>query len=197
MDEATTEPNANLAGRVQGSGPPLVLAAGTGYPAATWPSEMLESLSAEFSVLTFDYRGTGTTPGTDGDYSTRLFAADLAALMDTLQLGPAHVLGHSMGGRVAQWLALDRPELVRTLILAATGPGRFPRLDGPPQTTGIPLHTAVGMVELGYRGYLTDNIRRLFFPPEFLARHPLALERLVDSFWDNRPTVRDYDPPWV
>ena len=68
---------------------------------------MVDELARHFAVVTFDYRGTGETPGTPEEYTTRLFAADVRALIRELGRGPAHVLGHSMGGRVAQWVAID------------------------------------------------------------------------------------------
>ena len=68
--------------------------------------------------------------------------------MDRLGLAAAHVVGHSMGGRVAQWMALDRPDRIRSLVLAATGPGQF--RDDRPVTRGIPVHAAKELIEKGY-----------------------------------------------
>src|SRR5690348_6757355 len=125
-----------MAHRLRGDGPPLLLLAGTGYNGGTWPDEMIERLAPRFTVVTFDYRGTGDTPGTPDEYSTRLFATDVLALIGELGRGPAHVLGHSMGGRVAQWVAIDGPQLVRSLVFASTGPGEY--RPGSTQPTGIP-----------------------------------------------------------
>ena len=72
-----------------------------------------------------------------------------------------------MGGRVAQWMALDHPARVRSLVLAATGPGEF-RPDKP-VTRGIPMHTAVAMIEHGYEPYMRAHIAATFFTPEFVA----------------------------
>lgn len=173
-----------------GSGATLVLVAGTGYPGGTWPPDVVERLAAERSVLTFDHRGTGRTAGTGDVYSTRLFAADLAALLDERGTGPAHVVGHSMGGRVAQWLALDRPDLVLTLVLAASGPGQFS--DRHAQPPGIPIRTAVGLAERGYEGYMREQIRSTFFTPWFAETHSDRVASLVDAFWSGRPTLEDY-----
>src|SRR5688572_24913272 len=105
-----------MAHRIRGDGPPLLLLAGTGYNGGTWPDEMVQRLAPRCTVVTFGCRGSGETPGTPEEYSTRLFAADVRALIQELGRGPAHVLGHSMGGRVAQWVAIDRPDLVRSLV---------------------------------------------------------------------------------
>ncbi|HEX9269719.1 MAG TPA: alpha/beta hydrolase [Candidatus Limnocylindria bacterium] len=179
-----------IAYELRGSGVPLVLIAGTGYPGATWPPDLIEPLARTHAVLTFDHRGTGGTPPSAGAYSTRLFARDALGLMDGLGLGPAHVLGHSMGGRVAQWMALDRPERIRTLILAATGPGQFD--PAKPVTRGIPVHAAKAMIELGYERYMRDHIAATFFTSEFRAEHPDRVRWLHEAYWQHRPDLENY-----
>ncbi|HEY3523950.1 MAG TPA: alpha/beta hydrolase [Candidatus Limnocylindrales bacterium] len=179
-----------IAYRLVGSGDPLVLVAGTGYPGATWPPAFVDLVARRHAVLTFDHAGTGDSPSQPGRYSTRRFAADALALLDALDLPRAHVVGHSMGGRVAQWMALDRPDRVRSLVLAATGPGQF--RDDRPVTRGIPVHTARDLIERGYEGYMRDHIARTFFTPEFAAAEPETVDWLVQAFWDHRPTLEEY-----
>lgn len=172
----------------KGQGPLLLLLAGTGYAAATWPPRFLDELSDGFTVVTMDYRGTGRTPGTEGDYSTRLFAADAIGLLEAIGAGSAHVLGHSMGGRVAQWVALDGPSWVRSLVLAASGPGAWTE----PGPLPIPIKTVVELAEHGYEGYIRRQIGRTFFTPEFAEREPGVVEWLVRTFWASRPTLPEY-----
>lgn len=179
-----------IAYELVGSGYPIVLVAGTGYPGATWFPELVDRLAARHTVLTYDHRGTGGTPSTPERYSTRGFAADAVALMDALALPAAYVVGHSMGGRVAQWMALDHPERVRSLVLAATGPGEW-RADKP-MARGVPLHTARDMIELGYEAYMAMHITATFFTPEFVEREPERVAWLVRAFWEHRPAPEDY-----
>jgi pimeloyl-ACP methyl ester carboxylesterase len=179
-----------VAHELRGQGVPIVLVAGTGYPGATWPSGFVEPLLERHRVLVFDHRGTGMTPASAERFSTRLFARDALGLMDALGLEAAHVLGHSMGGRVAQWMALDRPDRVRSLILAATGPGQY--RDDRPVTRGIPLRAATELVERGYERYMREHIETTFFTPEFAADHPEVVRWLVDAFWRHRPDVESY-----
>lgn len=179
-----------LSYRIAGDGPPLVLIAGTGYPGATWRPGFVEPLAAACQVVMFDHRGTGESSSSDNHYSTRMFAEDLAGLCDHLGIGSAHFLGHSMGGRVAQWLALDRPSMVRSLILAASGPGDF-QADSH-YTRGIPVGTARRLIELGYEDYMARHIRETFFPASFSAAHPEVVDDLVASFWEHRPDLNDY-----
>jgi pimeloyl-ACP methyl ester carboxylesterase len=179
-----------IAYEVHGRGDPVVLVAGTGYPGATWAPDLTEPLAERHAVLTFDHAGTGDTPSRDERYSTRGFAADALALLDSLELPAVHVVGHSMGGRVAQWMALDRPDRVRSLVLAATGPGQF--RDDRPVTRGVPVNTAADLVERGYEGYMVHHIATTFFTPEFVERSPGTVAWLVDAFWSHRPSLREY-----
>ena len=179
-----------LSHRVQGRGDPLVLIAGTGFPGATWAPALLDPLSTRHAVVTFDHRGTGDTPAGPEPLSTRLFAEDAVGLLDELGVDAAHVVGHSMGGRVAQWMALDHPERVRSLVLAATGPGQF--RDDRPVTRGVPVHTAVDLAERGYEAYMRAHIAATFFTPEFVKDQPEAVWWLFDAFWEHRPSLEDY-----
>ena len=179
-----------LAYELRGNGPVVLFVAGTGYPGGTWLPDIVEPLISDFTVVTFDHRGTGKTPGRPEPYSTRQFAADALGLLAFLNAGPTHVIGHSMGGRVAQWMALDGPERVRSLVLAASGPGQI--RDDRPLMRGIPLKQALSLIENGYEGHMRQAIRGSFFTPEFAAKRPEAVEALAAAFWDNRPPLEDY-----
>jgi pimeloyl-ACP methyl ester carboxylesterase len=179
-----------LAYDVRGSGPVVLFVAGTGYPGATWLSAVVDRLVSDYTVVTFDHRGTGKTPGSPELYSTRQFAADALGLLAFLDTGPAHVVGHSMGGRVAQWMALDGPSQVKRLVLAATGPGQI-RPDQP-LMRGIPLKTAVSLVENGYQGHMQKAISGSFFTPEFVEANTGEVQALIAAFWDNRPSLENY-----
>ena len=79
-------------------------------------------LATRFRLIAVDNRGTGRSAKPAGPYSIKQMATDTSALMDRLQLGRAHLLGISMGGRIALALALAQPERVDRLVLVATGP---------------------------------------------------------------------------
>lgn len=176
---------------IQGAGPPLLLVAGTGYPGATWLPAFVDPLRERCTVIRFDHRGTGVSSSTPEPYTTRQFAADAAALCQELGYrSGVHVLGHSMGGRVAQWMALDAPQLVASLVLAASGPGQY-RPDRPLHR-GVPLRMIEELVEHGYEGYMRTHIRETFFPEDFAASDPEAVAALVDAFWSHAPSLHDY-----
>jgi 3-oxoadipate enol-lactonase len=118
----------NIYYEIHGSGEPLVLINGLGYDLWMW-HKMVPGLAEHFQVITFDNRGAGQSDKPAGPYNAQMLADDLAGLLATLDVEQAAVMGHSMGGFVAQALVLSRPELVRKLILSATnfgGPNHIP-----------------------------------------------------------------------
>lgn len=87
-----------------------------------WDPQFLDQLAVGHDVIAFDNVGTGYSTGEPRD-SIEGFADGAAELLDALGLGPVDVLGWTLGGIVAQHLALRRPDLVRRLVLAASNPG--------------------------------------------------------------------------
>jgi pimeloyl-ACP methyl ester carboxylesterase len=91
--------------------------------------KMVPGLSEQFRVIVFDNRGVGNTDKPEGPYAAQMLADDTAGLLEALDIEQAAVMGHSMGGFVAQALVLSRPALVSKLILSATnfgGPNHIP-----------------------------------------------------------------------
>ncbi len=104
---------------LQGSGAPLLLIAGFGCDHTFW-SQAVPRLAERYQVILFDNRGVGQSSSPDRPCSIRQLADDAAALLDGLGVRNVHVAGHSMGGQIAQELALARPELVRSLMLLSS-----------------------------------------------------------------------------
>jgi len=102
-----------------GAGEPLVLVMGFGGDHLSWGFQ-LSALSAQYRVVTFDNRGSGRSSAPDIPYSTRMMADDTVALMARLGIERAHILGVSLGGMIAQEIALGYPERVRSLQLHCT-----------------------------------------------------------------------------
>jgi len=102
--------------------PPIVLIMGWGGDHTAWALQA-PVLAAEHRVIAFDNRGAGQSEIPDGPYSIAGMAEDVVGLMDTLGLRRAHICGASMGGMIAQEVALRHPDRVRTLQLHCTTPG--------------------------------------------------------------------------
>ncbi|GAB4501621.1 MAG: alpha/beta hydrolase [Anaerolineales bacterium] len=154
--------NIELYYEIHGAGEPLVLISGLGYPLWQW-HKMVPFLAEHFQVITFDNRGVGQSDKPAGPYSAQMLAADVAGLLDALGIEKAIIAGHSMGGFIAQALALDFPQKVAKLILCSTnfgGPHHVPitaeamavlaDVTGDPLTrfkNGLAVSTAPGWAE--------------------------------------------------
>ncbi len=109
-----------------GSGEPLLAIMGMSGTALHWGEAFLAPLREHFDVIAYDHRGVGASSMLDGPITIGGMAQDAAGLLDELGIGSAHILGISMGGMIAQDLALQRPDLVRTLVIGCSycgGPG--------------------------------------------------------------------------
>lgn len=109
---------------VSGSGPPLTLIMGLGCTARHW-ERLMPQLTPFFTVIAFDNRDAGRSGRAMSEYTTDLLADDTAALIDALQIKRSHILGISVGGMIAQAVALRYPGLVDRLVLGCTMPGFF------------------------------------------------------------------------
>ncbi len=106
---------------VAGEGDPVVFIHGLGSSTRDWEYQV-PFFAQRFRVIVFDVRGHGRSDKPPGPYSVPMFAQDTAALIRALEAAPAHVVGISMGGMIAFQLAVDEPELVRSLVVVNSGP---------------------------------------------------------------------------
>lgn len=102
-----------------GSGPPLLLVSGNGMDHTAF-DEQLPSFSEHFRCITYDLRSIGASSECDPGYTARDLADDAVALLDSVDALPAHVAGYSLGGAVAQEMAVEHPHAVRSLSLYST-----------------------------------------------------------------------------
>ena len=107
---------------VCGRGEPLVLIQGLGGPRSGWIFQT-RAFKRYYRVITFDNRGVGKSDKPSEHYTVRTMADDTVALMDYLGVDKAHILGASLGGMVAQEMAINYPDRVKKLILACTAAG--------------------------------------------------------------------------
>jgi pimeloyl-ACP methyl ester carboxylesterase len=111
-----TSSGVRIAYDILGSGDPVVLVHGLGYARWGW-DPVVEPLAERFQLILFDNRGIGDSEVPAGPYTAAAMSEDVAAVLDTVGLERAHVVGTSLGGMVAQELAIRRPERVERLAL--------------------------------------------------------------------------------
>jgi pimeloyl-ACP methyl ester carboxylesterase len=114
----------DIAYYIRGSGPPLIMIMGFRGTMAIWDPGLLELLEKHFTLILFDNRGVGLSTDTKEDLTTiPQMAQDTAQLIKALGYQKVHVLGWSMGSRIAQEVAIRYPAIVDHLILCSTNPG--------------------------------------------------------------------------
>jgi 3-oxoadipate enol-lactonase len=116
--EIATGPTLNYVRR--GSGEPMLLIQGMSGNHLSWGEPFLTELERDFDLVAYDHRGVGKSSRVTDPFSIGDLADDAAAVLDALGWDSAHVVGISMGGMVAQELALRHPQRVRTLTLGCT-----------------------------------------------------------------------------
>jgi 3-oxoadipate enol-lactonase len=103
-----------------GEGPPLLLIMGMSGTKHHWGDRVLEELRRDFDTIVYDHRDAGDSTKTGQPFAIADLAKDAAGLLESLDVDSAHVMGISMGGMVAQELALAHPERIRSLTLGCT-----------------------------------------------------------------------------
>jgi 3-oxoadipate enol-lactonase len=171
--------NVELSYERSGSGPPLLLIMGLSGTLLHWGEPLMEELRTNFDTIVYDHRGVGASSRVEASFTIADLATDAAGLLSALGVESAHVMGISMGGMIAQELALAHPELLRTLTLGCTycgGPGS----SLPPQPE---LGAAImsGDRDRAVRAMWKANVSRGFAQDdEAYARfHAIGLERSV------------------
>ena len=169
---------ARLSYLVEGAGPPLVLVQGAGVVGEGWRPQ-IEGLRDRFTLITLDNRGIGASTPPRGRLTIEDMASDVLAVANAAGVERFHLAGHSMGGLIAQQIALTLPERIVSLAFLCTF------AHGPQAATlslGI-LLTAIRM-RIGTRAMRRRAFTELVMPPRYLSTiNPAELaERLEPLF---------------
>lgn len=164
-----------LAYEVRGEGAPIVMIHGA-QGDQTMFAGMAAAFAEKYRVLTFDQRGSGLSDKPDMPYSIAMLADDTASLMDHLKMWPAHVIGVSMGGTIAQELALRHPKKIKSLVLGCTTAGG-------PKAIRLSASTAAGAystqaMTAEERG---KALAEAAFSKGYLAQHPEVIKSMIES----------------
>lgn len=154
-----------------GSGHPVLLIQGLGYPSGMWFMQ-IPALPRHFRTIVIDNRGVGKSDKPNEEYTVSLMASDAAGLLRSLGISKSHVVGVSLGGYIAQELALNHPDLIDRLVLMATSCGgpRYLELTKPlwdeiAKLAGLPPEQ---IIRRGMSFAVTERFYRDF--PEYIER---------------------------
>jgi 3-oxoadipate enol-lactonase len=180
---------------IAGSGEPVVLIHGMGLDASMWDSQV-PALAGEFRVIRYDVRGFGGSTLPDGPYC---HSDDLLQLLEFLDAPCAHVIGLSMGGRIALRFALAHPNAVRSLTLIDSALDGFAWSRRWRDQMNTIVHAArQGGIEEARRLWLAHE---LFAParrdPELAAALAFMVERYSGWHWANTDPIRRSGPPSI
>ncbi len=153
----------SIAAYTAGSGQPVLLLPGLGGRATFW-QRTWPTLQARHHVVSLDHRGCGSSSRDDVAYSVPQMAQDVIAVLDHLDIGRTDMVGHSLGGAIALWLAVHRPERCRRLVLSSTWGGTNPYI-----RDAFELRRSV-LQRIGPRAY-EQLVDLMLYPPHWYARH--------------------------
>lgn len=153
--------------------PPAILIAGLGGAGKTWGNQ-INLFAEKYHVVLPDHRGTGKSGRPADGYTTQALADDMAAILRHLDVSPAHVVGSSTGGAIAQWMALEHPDRVRSLVISSSLAKADPYFRREFEfRKRLVLEAEKKVVYSAYALFL--------FSPEYIAKNP----EVVDA-WVNR-----------
>ncbi|MRG90697.1 alpha/beta fold hydrolase [Polyangium spumosum] len=162
---------------VKGRGEVVLLLHGLGSSVLDWELQV-PALAERYKVVAVDLRGHGRSEKPPGPYRITTFAADVAQVLGELALGPAHVVGISMGGMVGFQLAVDAPSLVRSLVVVNSAPAFVPRTLG---ERLVVLQRLVALRVLGLRGLAPKIAKKNLPRPDQEALRQTLAARLAQN----------------
>ena len=166
----------------QGQGEPVLLAPPSWWPSDTWKVSVVPFLSKHYRTIIFDCRGTGYSSKPDHGYNIEQFGKDCAGLLGYLKVSRCHAAGFALGGQIAQALAIQRPDLVATLTIAAAGAGTK-ATDGGPRV--IRNTDEEEIREHGFERFIRGHVENthMAFNATFYDAHPEVVKALSDALW--------------
>ncbi|HVC15778.1 MAG TPA: alpha/beta fold hydrolase [Rhodanobacter sp.] len=161
----------------EGDGPAVMLIHGVGADAASW-DEIAAALTAEFRVLRLDLRGHGRSGHIEGSLSLDDFVQDVIDVLDAAQVTASHVVGFSLGGMIAQGIALQHADRVNRLILLSAVAGRT-------EEERARVQVRLGILREQGIAAITGAAQERWFTAAFIAQHPELVQRRMQQLQQN------------
>jgi pimeloyl-ACP methyl ester carboxylesterase len=171
-----------------GNGEPVLLIPASWWPHNTWKVGVVPVLSQRYRTIIFDCRGTGRSSKPQDGYTVKQFAEDALGLLKHLGITRCHAVGFALGSLIVQAMAIDRPDLVASLTMAAAGPGSK-KLNGAPRDLSPETMREIG--EMGFETYIRSHIDNdgMAYDPDFYREHRDLAVVLADALWSGQSTV--------
>ncbi|MFX1287990.1 MAG: alpha/beta fold hydrolase [Promethearchaeota archaeon] len=170
--------NFNLYYEIYGDGPPLLMILGIAANISWWGKHFINGLAKHYKVIVFDNRGTGQSEDPKNDYLIRTLANDAIDLLKALKINKVNIFGHSMGGYIAQELALNYTR-VNKLVLCSTSCGGNKSILASPEVLDILGKTRKGR---NPEEIAKENLK-IIYSIEFLEKYPklinLAIQNMI------------------
>jgi len=175
----------------RGSGEPVLLVPPDWWPCATWNVVVVPTLSQRYRTIIYDGRGTGRSGTPKDGYTVGQFARDAIELLGRLGVARCHAVGFAIGGQIVQAMAIERPDLVASLTVAATGPGSR-RLDGSPRDVAPEAREEIK--KIGFEKYIRAHIDNdvMAYNADFYRDHRNIAAALAEALWSGQSTVEQY-----
>lgn len=172
----------------QGKGEPVLLAPASWWPSDTWNVTVVPFLSTRFKTIIFDCRGTGRSSKPKDGFMVAQFAQDCIELLAHLDVSRCHAVGFALGGQIVQAMAIERPHLVATLTIAASGSGGK-TLSGGPRI--VSPDTEREIRDMGFERYIRAYVENdtMAFNPKFYREHRDVVMALANAVWYGQSTV--------
>ncbi|MBI2228923.1 MAG: alpha/beta fold hydrolase, partial [Deltaproteobacteria bacterium] len=175
----------------RGEGETILLAPPSWWPCDTWNVAVVPALSQRYRTIVFDCRGTGYSSKPDHGYTIRQFAEDCAGLLEHLKISRCHAVGFALGGQIVQALAIERPDLVATVTIAAAGAG-VKALDGGPRQARTTDEEEIR--KHGFERFIRGHIENddMAFNPKFFRERPEGVRALSDALWQRQTSPEQH-----
>ncbi len=192
MPNVTLPTGVDLYYETHGRGEPLILVPSTAYSCEVWKPSQL-ALAKSLNLIIHDPRGCGRSVARQDVWTIEQMGADIVALMDHLKIPAAHLLGHSMGGRIALAVAENFPGRVKSLIMAASGSGPASR-PGADCIPGLPHRTVYELASLGLERLVRHEVCEsdTFFTRDYRERHPDKVEAFFKLAWATHAKLSEF-----
>jgi len=185
MDKAKVG-NIDLAYSIKGKGDPLILIGGAGMVKEMWEHQV-DGLSHQFRVIVFDNRGVGESTVTEPGFTIADMATDVVGLMDYLQIDKTHIFGVSMGGLIAQTLALDHGKRIRNAALGCTSHGgRFAKV---PDAEVMSLLMKMSNPDIPVEERIRIRLS-IMYSKRFIREEPEEIDKIIAMALRHQPTVK-------